>query len=61
MWIFKNYRLTIYQLVDGNYQVSENSRYFPNLLVQNIIDSCLTTAPEKGRGIAMGEIRRALK
>jgi Uma2 family endonuclease len=61
VWIFKRYRLTIYQLIDGKYEVSENSRYFPNLLLQNTIDLCFGTAKEKGTGIAISELRRSLR
>jgi Uma2 family endonuclease len=59
VWLFKNYRLTIYQLKAGKYEVSENSRYFPNFALQNIIDICFTTAKEKGTGAAISELRRS--
>jgi Uma2 family endonuclease len=61
VWILKKSRLTIYQLVDGNYEVSENSRYFPNLLLQDTIDRCFATAREQGTGTAMSELRRSLR
>jgi hypothetical protein len=61
VWIFKKYRLTIDRLVDGKYEVCENSRYFPNLLLQDIIDRCFTTAKEQGTGTAMSELRRSLR
>jgi Uma2 family endonuclease len=60
VWLFKNYRLTIYQLVDGKYEVSENSRYFPKLALQDSIDLCFTTAKAKGTGAAMSALRRSL-
>ncbi|WP_373544138.1 hypothetical protein [Chamaesiphon sp.] len=60
MWLFKNDRFTIYQLVDGKYQVSENSRYFPNLSLQQTIDLCVATAKTKGTGIAISELRRSV-
>jgi Uma2 family endonuclease len=59
--ILKKSRLTIYQLVDGKYKVSENSRYFPNLLLQDTIDRCFATAKEQGTGTAMSELRRSLR
>jgi Uma2 family endonuclease len=59
VWLFKNYRLTIYQLKAGKYAVSENSCYFPNFALQDIIDLCFTTAKEKGTGAAMSELRRS--
>jgi Uma2 family endonuclease len=60
VWLFKNDRLTIYQLADGTYRVSENSRYFPELLLQNTIDLCFATAKAKGTGAAMSELRRSM-
>ena len=33
VWLFKNDRLTIYQLADGKYRVSENSRLFPRYFI----------------------------
>lgn len=59
VWLFKNNRLTIHQLVDGKYEVSENSRYFPNLSIQTTIDICVATAKTKGTGTAMSELRRS--
>jgi Uma2 family endonuclease len=61
VWILKKSRLTIYQLVDGKYEVSANSRYFPNLLLQDTIDRCFATAKEQGTGTAMSELRRSLR
>jgi hypothetical protein len=60
VWLFKNYLLTIYQLEAGNYEVSQNSHYFPNFSLQNSINLCFTTAKEKGTGAAIGELGRSL-
>jgi Uma2 family endonuclease len=60
VWLFKNDRLTIYQLLDSTYRVSENSLYFPNILLQNTIDLCFTTAKTQGTGTAMSELRRSI-
>jgi Uma2 family endonuclease len=60
VWLFKNDRLTIYQLADGQYRVSENSRYFSELSLQNTIDLCMATAKAKGTGIAMRELCRSM-
>jgi Uma2 family endonuclease len=60
VWLFKNQRLTIYQLADGKYEVIEHSRYFPNVLLQDSIDLCFATAKEKGTGTAISELRRSL-
>jgi Uma2 family endonuclease len=60
VWLFKNYRLTIYRLADGKYEVSNNSRYFPNFSLQDSVDLCFRNAKEKGTGVAINELRRSL-
>ncbi len=59
VWLFKKYQLKIYQLVAGKYEISQASRYFPNILIQEMIDSCFMTAKEKGTGVAISELRRS--
>ncbi len=61
VWLFKNYRLTIYQLADGKYEVSNNSRYFPDFSLKKSIDLCFQNAKEKGTGVAINELRRSLR
>jgi Uma2 family endonuclease len=60
IWLFKNYLLTIYQLEAGKYIETNNSRYFPGILVQKTIDLCFVTAKEKGTGAAISELRRSI-
>jgi Uma2 family endonuclease len=60
VWLFKKYKLTIYQLVTGKYEISETSRYFPNISIPEAIDSCFSTAKAKGTGVAISELRRSL-
>ena len=60
VWLFKNYQLTIYQLEAGKYEVTKNSRYFPNFSLQNTINLCFKTAKEKGTGTAISELRRSM-
>jgi Uma2 family endonuclease len=60
VWIFKQYQLTIYQLVTDKYEISETSRYFPGVSLQHTIDTCFVTAKEKGTGAAISELRRFL-
>jgi Uma2 family endonuclease len=59
VWLFKNYRLTIYHLADEKYTISNSSRYFPDVLIQETIDRCFATAKEKGTGSAISELRRS--
>jgi Uma2 family endonuclease len=60
VWLFKNYRLTIYQLADGKYNTCNSSRYFPDVLIQETIDSCFAMVKEKGTGAAISELRRSI-
>jgi Uma2 family endonuclease len=60
VWLFKKYQLTIYQLVADQYEISDRSRYFPNILIQATIDLCLTTAKKQGTGVAISELRQSL-
>ncbi len=60
VWIFKKYQLTIYQLLIDKYEISESSRYFPGIALQQIIDDYFTIAKEKGTGVATRELRQFL-
>jgi Uma2 family endonuclease len=60
VWLFKKYKLTIYQLIAGNYEISETSRYFPTISIPETIERCFATAKEKGTGVAISELRRSL-
>ncbi len=60
VWIFKQYQLTIYQLITDKYEVSETSRYFPGVLLQQTIDDCFVIAKKRGTGAAISELRRFL-
>jgi Uma2 family endonuclease len=60
VWILKKDRLTIYQLLVDKYEVSDSSRYFPGISLQQTIDSYFTIAKEKGTGVATKELRRFL-
>jgi Uma2 family endonuclease len=61
VWLFKNDQLTIYQLQAGQYEINENSRYFPNILLADVIDRCFTAAKEQGTGLAISQLRRSLR
>ncbi len=58
VWLLKNYRLIIYQLEADRYVASNNSLYFPDVLIQETIERCFATAKEKGTGAAISELRR---
>jgi Uma2 family endonuclease len=60
VWLFKNDRLTIHQLKDDKYEISAHSRYFPDILLPDVIDRCFITAKEQGTGLAISQLRRSL-
>jgi Uma2 family endonuclease len=60
VWLFKNDRLSIYQLEADKYEPSENSRYFPDFDLQNVIETCFVAAKVKGTGKAISELRHFL-
>jgi Uma2 family endonuclease len=60
VWLFKKYKLVIHQLIAGKYEISETSRYFPNISLPETIDHCFATAKEKGTSVAISELRRSL-
>jgi Uma2 family endonuclease len=61
VWLLKKNQLTIYQLKDGEYEASGSSLYFPDILLQDIIDECFAVAKESGTGAAISQFRRSLK
>jgi Uma2 family endonuclease len=60
VWLFKNDQLTVYQLQAGQYEISEHSRYFPDVSLPDVIDRCFSTAKEQGTGLAISQLRRSL-
>jgi hypothetical protein len=48
------------KLIAGKYEICETSRYFPSISLPETIDSCFTTAKEKGTGVAISELCRSL-
>jgi Uma2 family endonuclease len=60
VWLLKKNRLTIYQLKDSEYEINENSMYFPGILLQDVIDECFVVAKESGTGAAISQFRRSL-
>jgi Uma2 family endonuclease len=59
-WLFKKGAIDIYQLVSGEYQPSETSRYFPDVSLKTIIAECLKTSKEQGTGRAILQLRQRL-
>jgi Uma2 family endonuclease len=59
-WSIKKGKLEISSLESGAYQLSEISRYFPNVALKTIISECLQAAKERGTGIAISQLRQQL-
>jgi Uma2 family endonuclease len=64
VWLYKGKQLKIYALESDsegdNYQLQNNSRYFPNLNIAEIIQESLQIAQERNSSAAMRELRKKL-
>jgi Uma2 family endonuclease len=60
IWIFKHSGLKIYRLIEAAYIQQDASSHFPNANLPDLIDRLLTTAAEKGTGLALQELRSKL-
>ncbi len=60
VWIFKQSGLKIYGLVNKCYIQRSASIYFPDANLPDLIDRLLTTAAERGTGVALRELRYEL-
>lgn len=60
VWLLKRSQLVIYGLQAGQYQVQTTSRYFPEVDLPAIVTQCLQAASDRGTGVAIRELRRAL-
>jgi Uma2 family endonuclease len=58
VWLFKRDRLLIYQLQNGDYQLTPNSRCFPGFDLESITQNCLTTARTQPSSIAIKALRK---
>jgi Uma2 family endonuclease len=61
LWILKKNKLNIYLLAADHYELSENSRIFPELALQEIIDQCFTTAKDQGSIAVLQQLREFLQ
>ena len=60
VWLFKQNRLAIHGLQDGEYQLQTHSRYFPEIDLPILVADCLQAANDRGTGIAIRELRQQL-
>jgi Uma2 family endonuclease len=60
VWLFKKNQLAIHGLQGNSYVRTNNSRYFPNMNVPEIVRECLQIAYERNTSAAIRELRRKL-
>jgi hypothetical protein len=61
VWLFKSDRVTIYQLQNDNYLVSNCSCYFPDLDILQLIADCFQVASNRNTSAAIRQLRDKLK
>jgi Uma2 family endonuclease len=61
VWLLRKGKLQIYGLQDENYEIRSLNRYFPDLDLPKIIQDVFKLAAEQGTGVAIRELRQALK
>ncbi|NEQ28957.1 MAG: Uma2 family endonuclease [Microcoleus sp. SIO2G3] len=59
VWLLKE-QLHIYQLVEGRYVETTQSRYFPGYDLQTLVAEALQTAYEQNTSVALRRLRRSL-
>ena len=60
VWLFKRRRLTIYRFGDGGYRAVEESRFFPELAVHELVLETMRMAGERNTSWAVRSLRRRL-
>ena len=61
VWLFRKNQLVIYQLQGDEYIAQAQSRYFPDISLQDVIARCLQTAYERNTSAAIRELRQLLR
>jgi Uma2 family endonuclease len=60
VWLFKNQQLLIYQLQGGDYQLQNQSLYFPDFDLPNIISRCVEIAYARNTSAAIRDLKQRL-
>lgn len=60
VWIWKNKALQIYQLSGASYALTEQSRFFIDLTVPELVGQCWQQAYEQGTSIAIRQLKQKL-
>ncbi len=61
VWMFKRDKLRIYQLQGNAYTLQPQSRYFPDIDLQALIDRCLQIAYDRNTSAAIRDLRQRLR
>ncbi len=60
VWLFRKNQLVIYQLQGDEYIAQAQSRYFPEISLQDVIARCLQVAYDRNTSAAIRELRQLL-
>lgn len=60
VWLFKKNQLHIHQLQGKTYLLQTQSRYFPGIDLQNLVERCLQIAYERNTSAAIGDLQERL-
>lgn len=61
VWIYKRKGLVIYGYQSDRYEIVNNSRYFPNINISDILTECFQIATDRNTSTAIRELRRKLE
>lgn len=60
VWLYKRHQLRIYQLQGNAYGLVAQSRYFPAIDLQAVVDRCLQRAYDRNTSAAIRDLRQQL-
>jgi Uma2 family endonuclease len=60
VWLYKNQKISIYQLQDDVYQLQTHSRYFPDFDLPSAVDRCVKIAYERNTSAAIRDLKQRL-
>jgi Uma2 family endonuclease len=61
VWLYKNKKTSIYQLLGEIYQLQSNSCYFPHVDLQSIITRCVQIAYTRNTSAAIRDLKQYLQ
>ena len=61
VWLFRQNQLLVYQLQDTEYLLRTQSRYFPDINLQDVIARCLQVAYDRNTSVAIRDLKQRLE